>query len=86
MNDTQRIIKAQRYQTSHVLHLLIGVILCLLFIPAGLVYLFIFWPLISLSNAIELKALENDQDAPLATVIKLLIGAGALWVIIAAMY
>lgn len=81
MDNIEKLVKAQRYQTSHVLHFLIGLVLCFLFIPAGLGYLFVFWPLISLSNAIELKALENDKDAPLAIVIKVMIGAGALWVI-----
>lgn len=83
--ELDTLIKAQRYQTSHVLHFLVGVVLCILFLPVGLLYLFGFWPLISLSNSLELKALENGgEQSGLATVIKLLIGAGALWVIISA--
>lgn len=85
MNEIERVIKAQRYQTSHVLHFLVGIVLCILFLPVGLVYLFGFWPLISLSNRLELNALESGEASTASTVIKLLIVAGALWAIFSAL-
>lgn len=80
-NELDTLIKAQRYQTSHVLHFLVGVVLCILFLPVGLVYLLGFWPLIAISNRLELNALESGEASNASTVIKLLIGAGALWAI-----
>lgn len=83
--ELDTLIKAQRYQTNHVLHFLIGIVLCMLFLPAGLGYLIAFWPLIAISNRLELKALESGEASKASTVIKLLIGAAALWAIFSAL-
>ena len=85
MSDVERIIKAQRYQTSHVLHLLVGIVLCLLFLPVGLFYLFLIWPAIGISNYLELQALESESAAAASKAFKLIAFVAMVWGLIEVM-